>query len=223
MSYFRAVATIVWKDLLVEARGKEIILSVSFFVLLMVFTFNFAFKPGTIPRDVMMPGVLWFTFLFAGMLSFQRVVNSERENSCLEGLMLCPQGRDVIFLAKLSSSFLFVLMVEIIALPIFTVIFNLSVFPLQLLVIIPLATFGIAIIGTLLSVLSMNTRLQEIMLPILLLPLVVPAVISAVESTNKAFNGDPWSDIQSWIWVLVLFDVVFLVIGFLTFEHVLEE
>ncbi len=223
MSYWRAIATIVRKDLLVEARGKEIILSVSFFVLLMVFTFNFAFKPGTVSTEVMAPGVLWFTFLFAGMLAFQRVVNSERENSCLEGLMLCPHGRDVIFLAKLTSSFIFVLLVEAISIPIFAVIFNLSVFPLQLLVIIPLATLGIAIIGTLLSVLSMNTRLQEVMLPILLIPLVVPAVIGAVESTSKALNGETWGDIQPWIWVLVLFDVVFLVIGLLTFEHVLEE
>ncbi|MFQ5873977.1 MAG: heme exporter protein CcmB [Dehalococcoidia bacterium] len=222
MSYWRAIGAIVWKDLLVEVRGKEIIISVSFFVLLMVLTFNFAFKPGTIEPEVMTPGVLWFTFLFAGMLSFQRVISSEQENNCREGLMLCPQGRDVIFLAKLASSFLFVLLVEAISLPIFTVIFNLSVLPLQLLVIIPLATLGIAVIGTLLSVLSMNTRLQAVMLPILLIPLVAPAVIGAVESTSKAFSGEPWSEIQPWIWVLIAFDVVFLVLGLLTFEHVLE-
>ena len=85
------------KDLLVEVRGKEIVLAVSFFVLLMVFTFNFAFKPGSVPTEIMTPGVLWFTFLFAGMLSFQRVVSSEQENGCLDGLMLCPvwPGRDL--------------------------------------------------------------------------------------------------------------------------------
>ena len=223
MSYWRAIGAIVSKDLLVEVRGKEVILSVSFFVLLMVFTFNFAFKPGTIAPEVMTPGVLWFTFLFAGMLSFQRVINTEQENNCLEGLMLCPQGRDVIFLAKMTSSFLFVLIVEAISLPIFAIVFNLSVLPLQLLVIIPLATLGIATVGTLLSVLSMNTRLQEVMLPVLLIPVVAPAVIGAVESTSMAFNGAPWSEIQPWILVLAIFDVVFLVIGLLTFEHVLEE
>ncbi|MFQ5933797.1 MAG: heme exporter protein CcmB [Dehalococcoidia bacterium] len=223
MSYWRAIGAIVWKDLLVEVRGKEIVLSVSFFALLMVFTFNFAFKPGSIETELITSGVLWFTFLFAAMLSFQRVINTEQENNCLEGLMLCPHGRDVIFLSKLASSFLFVLLVEAISLPIFTVVFNLPVLPLQLLVIIPLATLGIAVIGTLLSVLSMNTRLQEVMLPILLIPIVVPAVIGAVESTSAAFNGEPWSEIQPWIWVLLAFDVVFLVLGLLTFEHVLEE
>ena len=223
MSYWRSIGAIVWKDLLVEVRGKEIILSVSFFVLLMVFTFNFAFKPGTIPPEVMAPGVLWFTFLFAGMLSFQRVISSEQENSCLDGLMLCPHGRDVIFLAKMASSFLFVLIVEAISLPIFTVVFNLSVFPIQLLLIVPLATLGISIIGTLLSALSMNTRLREVMLPVLLIPLVVPAVIGAVESTGMVLNGESWGAIQPWIWVLVIFDVVFLVVGLLTFEYVLEE
>ena len=223
MSYWRAIGSIVWKDMQVEVRGKEIIVSVSFFVLLMVFTFNFAFKPGTVETEIMTPGVLWFTFLFAGMLSFQRVINTEQENSCLDGLMLCPYGRDVIFLSKLASSFLFVLLVEVISIPIFTVVFNLSVLPLQLLVIIPLATLGIAVVGTILSVLSMNTRLQEVMLPILLIPVVAPAVIGAVESTSMAFSGEPWSEIQPWLLVLVVFDVVFLVLGFLTFEHVLEE
>jgi len=213
----------VRKDLLLEVRGKEVVLSVSFFVLLMVFTFNFAFKPGTIPTEIMTPGVLWFTFLFAGMLSFQRVINSEQENGCLDGLMLCPQGRDAIFVAKTATSFLFVLLVEVVSLPIFTVVFNLSVFPTQLLLIIPLATLGIAIVGIMLSALSMNTRLQEVMLPILLIPLVVPAIIGAVESTGMALEGEGWGAVQRWIWLLLAFDVVFLVLGLLTFEHVLEE
>lgn len=223
MSYWRSIATIVRKDLLVELRGKEIILSVSFFVFLMVFIFNFAFKPGTIPLEVMTPGVLWFTFLFAGMLSFQRVVSTEQENGCLDGLMLCPHGRDVIFVAKTISSFLFVLVVEVISLPFFAVVFNLSFFPVELLLIIPLATFGISIIGTLLAALSMNTRLREVMLPILLIPLVVPVVIAAVESTGNALSGEGWASIQPWIVVMVIFDIVFLVIGLLTFEHVIEE
>ncbi len=223
MHYWRAIAAIVRKDLLLEARGKEIVLAVTLFVLLMMFTFNFAFKPDNISGEVMTSGVLWFTFLFAGMLAFQRVITTEQENNCLDGLMLCPYGRDVIFVAKLVSSFIFVLLVEAISLPIFTIVFNLSVFPLKLLLILPLATLGIAVVGTLLSVLSMNTRLREAMLPILLIPLAVPAVIGAVESTSMAFNGDPWSDIQPWIWVLIIFDVVFLVVGVLTFEHVVEE
>jgi len=106
----------------VEVRGKEVVLAVTFFVLLMVFTFNFAFRPGSVPNEIMTPGVLWFTFLFAGMLSFQRVVGSEQENGCLDGLMLCPYGRDVIFISKTISSFLFVMVVEAIAIPIFAVI-----------------------------------------------------------------------------------------------------
>ena len=223
MAYWRAIAAIVKKDLLVEVRGKEVVLAVSFFVLLMVFTFNFAFRPGSVPNEIMTPGVLWFTFLFAGMLSFQRVVNSEQENDCLDGLMLCPYGRDVIFISKTLSSFIFVMIVEAIALPIFAVVFNLSGVPIQLILIIPVATFGIAVIGTFLSAISMNTRLREVMLPVLMIPLVVPAVIGAVESTGDAFSGDGWAAVQPWIYVLIIFDVAFLVAGFLTFEHVLEE
>ncbi len=223
MNYWRAIAAIVKKDLLVEVRGKEVVLAVTFFVLLMVFTFNFAFRPGAIPNEIMTPGVLWFTFLFAGMLSFQRVVNSEQENGCLDGLMLCPYGRDVIFIAKTISSFVFVMIVEAIAIPIFAVVFNLSAIPIQLILIVPVATLGIAIVGTFLSALSMNTRLREVMLPVLMIPLVVPAVIGAVESTGDAFDGAGWSAVQPWIYVLIIFDIVFLVVGFLTFEHVLEE
>ena len=223
MAYWRSIGAIVRKDLLVEVRGKEVVLAVTFFVFLMVLTFNFAFKPGSIPTEVMTPGVLWFTFLFAGMLSFQRVVSSEQENGCLDGLMLCPYGRDVIFVAKTISSFVFVIVVEAIAIPIFAIVFNLSEVPIQLILIIPVATLGISIIGTFLAALSMNTRLREVMLPILMIPLVVPVVIGAVESTGEAFDGAGWSAVQPWIWLLVIFDIVFLVIGLLTFEHVLEE
>ena len=115
------------------------------------------------------------------------------------------------------------MIVEAIAIPIFAVVFNLSAIPIQLILIVPVATLGIAIVGTFLSALSMNTRLREVMLPVLMIPLVVPAVIGAVESTGDAFDGAGWSAVQPWIYVLIIFDIVLLVVGFLTFEHVLEE
>ncbi len=226
---FARVFTIFWKDVLSEIRTKEIVTAVLVFALLVLVIFNFAFDPvsgttaasGTTARIA--PGILWVAFTFAGILGLNRVFAIEKENSSLAGLRLCPVDRMVIFWGKLAGSFTFMLVIAAVITPIFLVLFNLPLFLPRLALIIVLATLGFTSVGTLFSALAMNIRARDIMLPILFLPLVVPVIIGAVETTTCVLAGGPWSDMLTWLEIMIAFDIIYLVVATLMFEFVIEE
>ncbi|MFC2059767.1 heme exporter protein CcmB [Chloroflexota bacterium] len=223
MSFWSKAIAITWKDALSEMRTKEIVFSVLVFTVLVIVIFNFAF--GTSPELVarVAPGILWVTFAFAGVLSLNRSFISEKEEGCLGGLMACPISREVIFVGKVLSSLIFMLIVEAITLPVFAFLFNLPIFSLQLVVITVLATVGFVAIGTLFSALAVNTRAREMVLPILFLPLIVPVIICAVEASGQALSGEPWSSLSPWLQIIIAFDAIFLVVSFWLFSFVIEE
>ncbi|HEY49765.1 MAG TPA: ABC transporter permease [Dehalococcoidia bacterium] len=220
---FTRVFAIFWKDLLSELRTKEVATSVLVFALLVVVIFNFAFESGEDTIGLVAPGILWVAFTFAGVLGLNHTFATEKENSSLEGLMLCPVERYVIYLGKLAGSFTFMLVVAAIITPIFLVLFNLPLCLPRLALIIVLATVGFTSVGTLFSALSAHTKAREIMLPILFLPVVVPVLIAAVKATGVVLDGGAWSDMSTWLQILVAFDIIFLVVSVLVFEFVIEE
>lgn len=220
---FISVFAIFWKDMLSGLRTKEVITSVLVFGLLVLVIFNFAFEPGTGIRGSIAPGMLWVALVFAGVLGLNRTFDPEKENSCIEGLMLCPGERHVIYWGKLASSFTFMLVVAIILTPIFLALFNLPIFVPRLVLIIVLASFGFSSVGSLFSALSAGTKARDILLPILFLPIVVPIIIAAVEATGLVLQGKSWSDMSTWLQIMIAFDVIFLVISTLVFEFVIEE
>jgi heme exporter protein B len=193
------------------------------FALLALVIFNFAFGSSAGTKELVAPGILWVAITFGGVLSFNHVFSKEKENSRLEGLMLCPVDRAVIYWGKLVGSFLFILAIAIVITPIFLVLLNLSLFLPRLVLIIVLATLGFAAVGTLFSALALNTRARDIMLPILFLPVVVPVVIAAVKATIPVLAGRPWGDMLTWLQIMVAFDIIYLVIATLVFEFVVEE
>ena len=223
MSFWRKVAAITWKDALAEMRTKEIISAVLVFTLLVIVIFNFAF--GTSPDVVkqVASGMLWVTFAFAGVLSLNRSFIMEKEEGCLEGLMVSPVSREVIYVGKMLGSLLFMLVIEAVALPMFAFFFNLDVISVRQIVIIFLTTVGFVSVGTLFSALAVNTKARELVLPILFFPIVAPIIISAVKASELALSGEPWSGLYSWLQVIVAFDVIFLVVSFLIFAFVIEE
>lgn len=222
MRFWRKVIAITWKDVLSEMRTREIVFSVLVFTFLVIVTFNFAFgnNPGTM--ELVAAGMLWVTFAFAGILSLNRAFVVEKEEGCLEGLMVCPMSREVIYLGKMLGSLLFMLVIEAIALPIFAFLFNLTLSP-QLIIITVLTTIGFAAVGTLFSALAVNTRAREMILPILFLPIVAPIIIGAVEASKLALSGEPWSAMATWLQIIGAFDVIFLGVSFLVFTFVIEE
>ena len=223
MSFCRQVAAITWKDILSEMRTREVIFSVLVFTLLVIVIFNFAFVANQEIIALVAPGILWVTFAFAGVLSLNRSFILEKEEGCLEGLMVCPVSREVIYVGKMLGSLLFMLIVEAIALPIFAFLFNLAVLSLPLITITVLTTIGFVAVGSLFSALAVNTKAREMVLPILFLPIVVPIIIGAVKASGLALAGEPWGALSSWLQIIVAFDVIFLVVSFLVFAFVIEE
>ncbi|MFH1429606.1 MAG: heme exporter protein CcmB, partial [Candidatus Margulisiibacteriota bacterium] len=146
-----------------------------------------------------------------------------KEQGCLEGLMICPVGRDVIYCGKALVILLFMLIIEAISLLIFTFLFNLSLLSPELIVVTILTTVGFAAVGTLFSAISINTKARELVLPILFLPIVVPVVISAVKATGLVLSGESWSGILSWLQIIACFDAIFIVVAILVSPFVIEE
>ena len=223
MNFWYKVISITWKDALSEMRTKGIIISVIIFTLLVIVIFNFAFGTSKSTMALIAPGMLWVTFAFAGVLSLNRSFILEKEEGCLEGLMVCPISREVIYVGKMLGSLLFMLIIEAIALPIFAFLFNLDVLSPQLVVITALTTVGFVAVGTLFSALAVNTRAREMVLPILFLPVVVPLIICAVQASASALSGESWSSLYSWFQIIGAFDIIFLVVSFLVFNYVIEE
>lgn len=220
----RPVLIILWKDLLLEFRSRDMIISVLVFGLLVVVVFNFALN--VTPRLVtdLAPGILWVAFAFSGTLAMNRAFVREKEQGGLEGLILTPVSRDAIFLGKALAGFLFMLIVEAALLPVFAALMGFSAFSLTLVLTIVLATLGFATVGTLFSAIAVQTRSREIMLPVLFFPIILPVLIGAVEATTQAIGGAAGGvGVSRWLPLIAVFDALFLVICPWVFAFVVEE
>jgi heme exporter protein B len=223
MSAWRAVMAIVAKDVAAELRSKETLSTLLIFALMIVVVFNFAFELRVENVRQIAPGVLWVAFTFSGILALNRSFVVEREEGCIEGLRLTPVDRGVIYLGKFLGNTLFMLVAEACILPIFAVLFDVSILNPVLWLIVVLGTLGFVAVGTLFAAMAVNTRAREAMLPLLLFPIAVPVLIAATKSTGQVLDGQPLSEVYSWLRLLLAFDIIFTVIAWLGFEYVLEE
>lgn len=221
--FLRPVWVLLWKDILLEVRSRDLVVSVLVFGLLVVVVFNFALNvtPQQVTR--LAPGILWVGFAFAGTLAMNRAFVREREQGGLDGLLLSPVSRDAIFLGKAAASFLFMLLVEVALLPVFAVLLNFSAWSYTLIFTIVLATLGFALVGTLFSAIAVQTRSREIMLPVLFFPVVLPVIIGAVEASTLAIGGESIVGLKRWLPLIGVFDALFLVICPWAFSIVSEE
>lgn len=205
-----------------EMRSREMLSSMFVFALIVMLVFSFSFELRVDNAIQVAPGILWVAFTFAGMLGLGRSFILERDQGCLDGLLLCPVDRSVIFLGKMLGNLLFMSMIEIIILPLCLALFDLPFKPL-LLPIILLGTVGFAAVGTLFSAMTVHARAREVLLPILLFPIAIPLLIAAVKLTAGLFDGQPWSSMGRWLQFLIGFDVIFLTVSYMTFDYVVEE
>jgi heme exporter protein B len=217
------VAAVLWKDVVLETRTKDTLVSVFVFALLSIVVFNFALNPTPQNVALVAPGILWVAFTFAGVLGLTRSFAVEKERGGMQSLLLTPAGRDSIYLGKVLSIFTFMIAVEVITFPIFAVIYNLPLAAPEFIPVALLATLGIAAVGTLFSAMAVNTRAREVMLPLLFLPIAVPVIVAAVEASGPAITGEPWGDAIQWLPILAVFDVVFLVICSLGFGFIVQD
>jgi len=225
MRALRKLFALVWKDLLAEFRTKELLSSMLMFALIVVVIFNFTFEAGSMATREAGPGLLWVAFTFASVLGLHRSMVHEVERGCLQGLMLAPVDRGLLFLAKAIGNIIFIFIVEIPTFLMYAIFFNLDLTTGldKVAVVFLLGTIGFASVGTLFSAMSVNTRTREIMLPVLLFPIQVPVILSAVNATAGALAGQSWSELGNWLKLLVAFDLIFIMVCYVTFEYVLEE
>ena len=220
---FRTIGALLWKDILLELRTKDLVVSVLVFSLMTIVIFNFAIDPTPETVALVAPGVLWVAFVFGGVLGLTRSLALEKEGGNLAGLMLAPVGRDTVFFGKMLGNFLFMMLVEVIAFPIFTVLFNMSPAAPGLIPVAVLATLGIATVGTVFSAMAINTRAREVMLPLLFLPVTLPLIIGAVEATGAVLRAEGLGEMAQWLPFLAAFDAIFLVVCPLAFHLVVED
>jgi heme exporter protein B len=147
----------------------------------------------------------------------------EKDRGCLDGLLLAPVDRSAIYLGKMTSNLAFMLLVELVVLPCYGLLYNINLFRPGLLLVILLGSFGYVAVGTLLSAMTVHTRTRDILLPILLFPLAVPVLVSAVKASGGYLVNAPAQDILPWINLLVGYDVIFSAIAFMLFDFVVEE
>jgi heme exporter protein B len=221
------------KDLKQEFRTKQMLNSMVIFALLVIVIFSFAFgnESSIFIKDInkkvvdlLAPGMLWIAFTFAGMLGLSRSFAGEKEEGCLEGLKLCPVERAEIYNGKVISNAVLMFLMEITTIPIFVVLFNydLKNIPGLTLVII-LGTFGFIFVGTLLSALTVNTRTREILLPVILFPVLIPVILSAVTATGTLLSSGDIFEISGEIQILAIYDIIFFVVAQLVFEYTIED
>jgi heme exporter protein B len=224
VTYLRRALAVAGKDVLVERRSKETINALVFFSLLLLFVFQFAIGPDRERLTQAAPGLLWLGFVLAGLLGLGRSFLVERENDCWEGLLLTPGDKSAIYVGKLAGNILMMAIVEVMLLALFTVFFNLDLWPAlpALGVVLVLGTLGIASVGTLFAAMTANVRARELLFPVLLLPVLVPVLLATVKATEAALAGEPASAYGHWLQLLAAADVVYVVTGLLTFDFILE-
>ena len=223
------------KDLVIEVRGRDTLPPMLVFslavTLLLAFTLPDTSRPSTrivLPAGTasvadVLAGFIWVTVLFAGLVGFARSFEVERHEGAIDALLLVPLDRSGLFLAKAMTNLAFIVAVELFLFPVFAVLFPIGL-GAGVVAIVLLVDVGFVAIGTLFAALAAQTRSRELMLPVLAFPVLVPVFIAAVELTSDLFLGRPTRAVVSagWFGILLAFDLIYVVVGALTFEFVIE-
>jgi heme exporter protein B len=224
VTYFRHAWVILWKDVATERRRGETLNALVFFSLLLLFVFQFTLGGDRERLQSALPGLLWLGFIFSGLLALGRSFLVERENDCLEGLLLGAGDKSAIYVGKLAGNLTMMAVVEAIVLALFGVFFNVDVWAALpgLVLVAALGTIGLAAMGTIFAAMTAQVRARELLFPVLLLPLQVPLLLGTVKATEAVLGGEPLSAVAHWLSLLGAADVIYVVVGILTFEFILE-
>lgn len=223
MTLWNGFMAIFLKDLRVERRSRELLLTMIVFAVQMILVFIFAFDLNAGAREAAAPGVLWTTIIFAGTLGLSRSMSAEREQGCLDGLMLLPGSRSAIFFGKSAANWIFVLAVCALLLPLYSFFSGINLLKPALIGILLLGTFGYIIIGTLLAALTVRIRSREMLLPVLMLPVLVPLILASLRASTLVLQGGSTGELQTWLLLLTAFDLIAFAGGWMIFDFVIEE
>jgi heme exporter protein B len=224
MSFLQQALAIAGKDLRSEIRSKETVNASLSFALVILMLFSFAFDPGSDQVREISGGLLWLVYAFAGTLILNRSFARELVNDCLDALISSPASGAQLFFGKCLANYLLLMVVECVSFPVFIIFYN-ARWPARsglLFLVMLLGTWGITVIGTLFSAMTVNLRLRELMLPTLVYPMLIPALLGAIRLSTVLIAGDPLeTDDQIWFKLLAGFDVIFTVLSLALVEIVL--
>ena len=224
MSFLQQALAIAGKDLRSEIRSKETVNASLSFALVILMLFSFAFDPGSDQVREISGGLLWLVYAFAGTLILNRSFARELVNDCLDALISSPASGAQLFFGKCLANYLLLMVVECVSFPVFIIFYN-ARWPARwglLFLVMLLGTWGITVIGTLFSAMTVNLRLRELMLPTLVYPMLIPALLGAIRLSTVLIAGDPLeTDDQIWFKLLAGFDVIFTALSLALVEIVL--
>jgi heme exporter protein B len=224
--FIRDVWTVTHKDLLIETRTREILLTTMFFALACVMVFAFGFVREGRPVQDAAAGILWIAIAFSGTLALGRAFERERQGETLRALLIAPIGRPALYVGKLLGILVLLAAVELLVVPLVALMFQAPLFDHALLMIGLLAagTIGFAAVGTLFAAMLVRARSRDVMLPVLLYPITVPVIIAGVRGTAALLQPEADQPMaRAWLAMLVFFDVVFVTISLWTFEPVMTD
>jgi heme exporter protein B len=224
MGLLSNTATLLGKELRTEFRSRELLTTTIVFILMVIVLFSFTFDPTSGESRRFGPGLLWLAFLFAASLMLQPCFLREQSNDTLNALRLSVDDPFAIFLGKLTANTFFLLLTELLLLPIFAVLYNVPILPVLgwLVLVLFLGSLGVSIAGTALSAVSAQARMRELLLPVLLLPLLTPVLVASTQVTAGLLDQTPFVEWKG-IGFLAVFDLVFLTALWLFGEYLLEE
>jgi len=224
MNAGRAAAIILAKEVRAEFRARELLNTTLVFAFVVIVMFSLAFDPTAAESRRFGPGLLWIALLFAGSLMLQPSFAREHANDTLDALCLAPVSPFSILLGKIAANFVFLTVCEVVLLPVFAVLYNVSLLPVlgRLVFVLMLGTFGLTITGTVFSAVAAQARMRELLLPLLLLPVLVPLLLAAVEATAGLLADTPELQ-RTWLEILIGFDVIFFTASWLLSDYLLED
>ena len=220
-----AYLTILAKDLRAELRTLQSLPAMALFSVTTFVIFRFGLDRTQLSGSLA-SGVLWATLLFAAVLGINRLFVAEREEGGFDAIRLAPIDRSVLFAAKVAALMIYLMALELVAVPVFALFFLNSASALAPLVsVLLLADFGLAATGTLISSMAVNSRARDLLVPLVLLPLVVPLMIAATGATEPllALGGPGYERFGTWLMVLGLYDLIFVLLGYAVFDFLLED
>lgn len=218
------ILTVARKDLRSELRSKEAINASLSFALVILILFNFAFEPTSEQTREIAGGLLWLVFAFASALILNRSFSRELLNDCLDALVASPLSGPALFLGKVIANFVLLMAIEAFCMPVFGIFYNITWYAQfwSLALVLILGTWALTVIGTMFSALTVNLRLRELMLPTLVYPVMIPALMAAIQLTTPLVAGTPLSgDLLTWLRLLVAFDIIFTILAAALVETVL--
>ena len=223
MVFLRKVWWIAWKDLRTELRSREIFTTMLAFSALAVVVMGLAFDLRVPKSEMVAPGVLWVVVLFTGVLGLNRSFGAEVDRGSLSALLLAPVDRSAIYFGKLLANLVFILVTEILLLPVILIIFDVNLFLPQILLGLLLGTIGYVSVGTLFAALSASSRTRESLLPVLLLPVMIPVFVAGVGLTANVIDARNLSSLGRWFSLLIAYDLIFITLSFLLFDLIWED